>query len=195
MNGPRKGEARATPRSSRKGEARATPRGSRVGEERSRQPERRLEKIWPFFINLPWGLWAAGAHVEFRGASDEAVVAKHDAMVRRMGAEAAYDQAVAEGDIDRETQAWLENEACRELAAFERFSTSQSWSSTRTAGNAWQRLSPQDRCDLVEQVDDDVWADMSRQMEARHGGFAAALLSSKLFGSYTYSARPSCSTE
>ena len=175
-----------TTRPSRVGEKR-----SRVGEKkRQRQLDRRLNRIWPSFINLPWGLWAAGAHVEFRGPSDEAVVAKHDGMVRCMGAEAAYDRAVAEGDIDRETQAWLENEACRELAAFEIFSTSQSWSSRRSAGNAWQRLSPQDLGDLLDQVDDDVWVEMSKQMEARQRGFAAALLSSKLFGSYDSSGRP-----
>ena len=167
-----------TTRPSRVGEKR-----SRVGEKkRQRQLDRRLNRIWPSFINLPWDLWAAGAHADFRGASDEAVVAKHDAMVRRKGAEDAYDQAVAEGDIDRETQAWLENEACRELAAFEIFSTSQSWSSRNSARNAWQRLSLQDRYDLVEQVDDDVWVEMWGQMEARQGGFAAALFSSKLFG-------------
>ena len=109
-------------------------------------------------------------------------MAKHDAMVRRMGIITAYDNAVAEGEIDSETQAWLQSRALRELAAFERFSTTQSWSSTRSAGNAWQRLSPQDLGDLLEQVDDDVWVEMWRQMEARQGGIAAALLSSKLFG-------------
>ena len=196
----RKGEARTNPRPSRGGEPRnrnattrlsrageprtrnVTTRPSRAGEKRSRQLDRRLNRLLPSFINLPWDLWAAGAHAEFRPTSDPAVVAKHDWMVRCKGAEDAYDQAVAEGDIDRETQAWLENEACRELAAFEIFSTSQSWSSTRSARSAWQRLSLEDRSDLVEQVDDDAWVGMWRQMEARHRGIAAALLSSKLFG-------------
>ena len=159
-----------------------TTRPSRAGEKRSRQPDLRLNRLLPSFINFPWDLWAAGAHAEFRPTSDPAVVAKHDFMVRCQGAEDAYDQAVAEGDVDRETQAWLENAACRELAAFEIFSASQSLSSTRSARSAWQRLSLEDRSDLAQQVGDDDWAGMWRQMEARHPGFGAALLSSKLFG-------------
>ena len=105
--------------------------------------------------------------------------------MRRLGVEAAFDLAVAEGDVDGPMQKWLANEACREFAAFELFFSTGQSSSARSAGNAWQRLSPHDRSHWLEQVDDKVLADMFRQMGVRQAGLAASLLSSKLFGDVT----------
>ena len=113
------------------------------------------------------------------------VVAKHNVNVRHLGIEAAFECAVAQGEIDSETQAWLGDRACRELAAFERFFSTGQYSSSKSARNAWLRLSPQARYDLVEQVDGNVMGEMFRQIEARQEGFAAAIISSKLFGEPT----------
>ena len=118
----------------------------------------------------------------FRPSRSEAVVAKHDAAVRRWGIEAAFDLAVAEGEIDGETQALLGDRACRELTAFELFRSTGQYSSWKSAAEAWKRFSHDDKDVLAGQVDGNAMGEMFRQMEARKEGFAAALLSSKLFG-------------
>ena len=202
------GRARATSQGSRKEETKARlprARGSRKQETMAR-PSRagekpRLNKIWPSFINLPWDLWASSinsagcppmaatgspAHGA-KGAAvmgDAVIMAKHNRNIAVMGREAAFDLAVAEGEIDGTMQKWLANEACREFAAFELFFSSAAghYSSPRYAGIAWRRLSPETRSHWMRQVDGDVCTDMFRQMEARKEGLAACLLSSKLFG-------------
>ena len=118
----------------------------------------------------------------FRPSRSQDVVAKHDAAVRRLGIEAAFDFAVEEGDIDGETQTWLGDRACRELAAFELFRSTGQYSCWKSAGVAWKRLSDDDKDVLAGQVDGNAMGEMFRQMEARKEGFAAALFSSKLFG-------------
>ena len=134
---------------------------------------------------MPWDLWADGAHVAFRPSWSQDVVAKHDAAVRRLGIEAAFDFAVEEGDIDGETQTWLGDRACRELTAFELFRSTGQYSSWKSAGEAWKRFSHDDKSVLAGQVDDNAMGEMFRQMEARKEGFAAAILNSKLFGEPT----------
>ena len=112
---------------------------------------------------------------------DDAVMAKRDKNVRLLGAEAAFDLALAQGDIDDQTQQWLRSEACREMACFELFSTRLLYSSPKSAMYAWKRLSPRDMSNWLEQVDEKVVSDMFVQMAARKDTLAAALLSSKLF--------------
>ena len=116
---------------------------------------------------------------------DDAVIAKQDNDVRLLGAEAAFDLAVAQGEIDDQTQQWLRSEVCRQFAAFELFSTRLLYSSPKSAMYAWKRLSPRDMSNWLEQVDDKVASDMFGQMHARKDKLAAALLSSNLFGEVT----------
>ena len=99
---------------------------------------------------------------------------KHDAMVRRLGNKGAYHQAVAEGDIDIETQEWLGHEACLELWTFTHWSTHQRMSS-RAAGQAWRKLSPEYRNKLILELDVNARREAMRQ---RGAGFAMALISS-----------------
>ena len=116
---------------------------------------------------------------------NDAVIAQQDKNVRLLGAQAAFDVAVAQGEIDDQTQQWLRSEACREITAFELFSTRLLYSSPKSAMYAWKRLSPCDMSNLLEQVDDKVVSDMFGQMHARKDKLAAALLSSNLFGEVT----------
>ena len=177
-------------------------RPSRASQKRPRAGEKtRLKGIWPSFINLPWNLWAssinsagcppmAATGSPAHGAKDAAtmgdavITAKPNRNIAVMGREAAFDLAVAEGEIDDMMQKCLANEACREFAAFELFFSSAAghYSSPRYAGMAWRRLSPETRSHWMRQVDGDVCTDMFRRMEARKEGLAAGLLSSKLFG-------------
>ena len=119
--------------------------------------------------------------------TEDAVIAKQDKNLRHLGAEAAFDFAVAQGEIDDQTQQWLRNEACREMAAFELFSTRDQYTSPKSAMYAWKRLSPCDMSNWLEQVDDKVVSDMFVHMHARKDKdtLAAALLSSNLFGEVT----------
>ena len=113
MNGSREGEAITRP--------------SRAGDKRSRQPESRVRKIWPSFIRMPWDIWVDEVVDGEKGAGadiDVTVLAKHSMNVQRLGIEAAFDLAVAEGEIDGEMQKWVTNKAFGELAAFELFSNS-----------------------------------------------------------------------
>ena len=177
-------------------------RPSWAGQKRSLAGEKTsLKLIWPSFINLPWNLWAssinsagcppmAATSSPAHGAKDAAIMgddvitAKHNRNIAVMGREAAFDLAVAEGEIDGIMQKRLANEAFREFAAFELFFSSAAghYSSPRYAGMAWRRLSPETRSHWMRQVDGDVCTDMFRRMEARKEGLAACLLSSKLFG-------------
>ena len=116
---------------------------------------------------------------------EDAVIAKQCKNVRHLGAEAAFDLAVAQGEIDDETQQWLRSEACREITAFELFSTRLLYSSPKSAKNAWKRLSSRERSNWLEEVDDKVFSDMFGQMVARKDGLTAFLLTSKLFGEVT----------
>ena len=77
------------------------------------------------------------------------------------------------------------NEACRELAAFELFRSTGQYSCWKSAGVAWKRLSDDDKDVLAGQVDGNAMGEMFRQIEARQEGFAAAIISSKLFGEPT----------
>ena len=115
------------------------------------------------------------------------VIAQQDKNVRLLGAQAAFDVAVAQGEIDDQTQQWRRNEACREMAAFELFSTRDQYTSRKSAMYAWKRLSPCDMSNWLEQVDDKVVSDMLVHMHARKDKdtLAAALLSSNLFGEVT----------
>ena len=108
-------------------------------------------------------LWAFGGG---QSSDDAAVTAKHAENVRRLGAEAAYALAVAEGEIDGD---WFANEACLEFAAFEVFS--RTCSSSRSAAHQWRMLSSKDRGSWVDQVaeDQDVMDDAWRQWEVRTG--------------------------
>ena len=186
MNGSRQGEARATPKGSREEEAITRP--SRAGDKRSRQPESRVSKIWPSFIRMPWDIWVDEVVDGEKGAGadiDVTVLAKHSMNVRRLGIEAAFDLAVAKGEIDGETQAWLGDRARRELTAFELFRSTGQYSSWKSAAEAWKRFSHDDKDVLAGQVDGNAMGEMFRQIEARKEGFAAAILNSKLFGEPT----------
>ena len=166
------------PRPSRAGQPR-----TRKNEKRTRQPETRLHKLWPTFLNTPWDLWAVGADFVLpKPALSDAVIAQQDENVRHVGAQAAFHVAVAQGEIDDQTQQWLRSEVCRQFAAFELFKTRSVYTCPKLAMHAWKRLSPCDMSNLLEQVDDKVVSEMFGQMHARRDKLAAALVSSDLFG-------------
>ena len=62
------------------------------------------------FLNTPWDLWAAGADYVLPKPAvkdedmNDAVIAQQDKNVRLLGAQAAFDVAVDQGEIDDQTQ-------------------------------------------------------------------------------------------
>ena len=175
MNGSRQGEARATPKGSREGEAITRP--SRAGDKRSRQPESRVRKIWPSFIRTPWDIWVDEVVDGEKGAGadiDVTVLAKHSMNVQRLGIEAAFDLAVAEGEIDGEMQKWVTNKAFGELAAFEFFSNSAREDGSRrfpkggrSARTAWQKLRAHERGCYRDAVTPTIARELFEQFDAR----------------------------
>ena len=175
MNGSRQGEARATPKGSREGEAITRP--SRAGDKRSRQPESRVRKIWPSFIRMPWDIWVDEVVDGEKGAGadiDVTVLAKHSMNVQRLGIEAAFDLAVAEGEIDGEMQKWVTNKAFGELAAFEFFSNSAREDGSRrfpkggrSARTAWQKLRAHERGCYRDAVTPTIARELFEQFDAR----------------------------
>ena len=173
MNGSRQGEARATPKGSREEEAITRP--SRAGDKRSRQPESRVRKIWPSFIRMPWDIWVDEVVDGEKGAgADIDVTVKHSMNVQRLGIEAAFDLAVAEGEIDGEMQKWVTNKAFGELAAFEFFSNSAREDGSRrfpkggsSARTAWQKLRAHERGCYRDAVTPTIARELFEQFDAR----------------------------
>ena len=182
--------ARRPARGSRKQETMARP--SRAGQKRSRAREKkRLNKIWPSFINLPWDLWAssinsagcppmAATGSPAHGAKDAAIMgdavimAKPNRNIAVMGREAAFDLAVAEGEIDGEMQKWVTNKAFGELAAFEFFSNSAREDGSRrfpkggsSARTAWQKLRSHERGWYRDAVTPTIARELFEQFDAR----------------------------